>query len=356
MVAIIKHALRNGLDKEFEKISLDLKRSAYHSPCQNFPHLYCRNKEIILSKLQRPLLTPIMKKDVLSTQIAPIVPDLMNICFKLELAGIGLGKEETTLLLLSLKNLAISEPIRSMRFWGKVYGMQKDYYIVEAELQEDAYLQEFKTELAMDSDSFAKKKGDLEMIEAKLDKNGELMEELPKSFWKPPIPIPPEPYGTGANKKVYYVCNILGEAWTRLPLVTPSQVRYFIDAMLISIARQIRILFTGNLEARLSTYPSFPGLEKNYLRAQISRITSTTVISPLNFYQFDEDTEEAAEEEASGRETFIENPQFEPLNCIELSDPGLNNWVHHTSYLLPQGRTTWLTVLFNSVSFEQIPF
>ena len=45
------------------------------------------------------------------------------------------------------------------------------------------------------------------------------------------------------------------------------------------------------------TYPPFPGLEVNYLRAQIARISGETQISPLGFYQFSEEEEEMAEEE-----------------------------------------------------------
>jgi len=46
------------------------------------------------------------------------------------------------------------------------------------------------------------------------------------------------------------------------------------------------------------SYPPFPGNESNYLRAQIARISAGTHISPLGFYQFDEEEEE--EEEGEG--------------------------------------------------------
>lgn len=47
------------------------------------------------------------------------------------------------------------------------------------------------------------------------------------------------------------------------------------------------------------SYPPFPGNEANYLRTQIARISAGTHISPLGFYQFDEEEEE--EEEAEGQ-------------------------------------------------------
>lgn len=51
------------------------------------------------------------------------------------------------------------------------------------------------------------------------------------------------------------------------------------------------------------TYPSFPGKEKNLLRAQIARISAGTQISPLGYYTFNEEEEEEEEEvEAGGAE------------------------------------------------------
>lgn len=44
--------------------------------------------------------------------------------------------------------------------------------------------------------------------------------------------------------------------------------------------------------------PPFPGNESNYLRAQIQRISAATQVSPINYYQFEEDEEE---EEQEGR-------------------------------------------------------
>lgn len=47
------------------------------------------------------------------------------------------------------------------------------------------------------------------------------------------------------------------------------------------------------------SYPPFPGNEINYLRAQIARISAGTHVSPMGFYQFEEDEEE--EEETEGK-------------------------------------------------------
>ena len=52
------------------------------------------------------------------------------------------------------------------------------------------------------------------------------------------------------------------------------------------------------------SYPPFPGNESNYLRAQIARISAGTHISPLGFYQFDEEEEEE-EDEGKAKENNI---------------------------------------------------
>jgi hypothetical protein len=70
---------------------------------------------------------------------------------------------------------------------------------------------------------------------------------------------------------------LAGAPWVRLPIVTPAQ---------ISQARKIKVFFTGNLTAEIKSYPAYPGTEKNYLRAQIARISATTHVSPAGRFKF----------------------------------------------------------------------
>ena len=82
-----------------------------------------------------------------------------------------------------------------------------------------------------------------------------------------------------------------GDPWQKLPHVTPAQ---------ISTARLIRKLFTGDLDAEIITFPPFPGKERNYLRAQLARISAGTQISPSNYYTTGEEEEEEETEEGGG--------------------------------------------------------
>lgn len=173
--------------------------------------------------------------------------------------------------------------------------------------------------------------------------------------------------------KVYFVCNSPGiDDWLELPPVTPRQ---------IAIARQITHLFTGSLDAGVSkrkklkrnlftiyiinnrrrrekksadvskrkyrngilwhserpifhvifmefafpqihTFPPFPGNEKNYLRAQIARISAGTQVSPIGYYvqkldvedeDSDEDAEEDEESEKDGEDTHTKGLKKEHL-------------------------------------------
>jgi len=66
------------------------------------------------------------------------------------------------------------------------------------------------------------------------------VDELPSIVYKPPPVIEREEKGTGVNKLSYFVCMEPGQPWTKLPSATPVQ---------ISVARQIKKFFTGNLDA-----------------------------------------------------------------------------------------------------------
>lgn len=106
-------------------------------------------------------------------------------------------------------------------------------------------------------------------------------------------------------------------------------------------------MFTGNLDAPVDTYPVFPGVEAHYLRAQIARISAGTQISPEGYFNLDvneEDEEEIhleAGEDVEARQDYEQNFEYEPLPVVQLALPSCKHWVHHTSYILPQGRVTW---------------
>lgn len=117
---------------------------------------------------------------------------------------------------------------------------------------------------------------------------------IPESSYNSPIEIPSEDLGHGINRYVYFVChNLMDGEWVELPPVTPHQ---------INVSRRMMKYLTGNLNAEISSYPIFPGTERNYLRALIARISAGTHVAPKNFYKLgassgDEDDFEEEEDE-----------------------------------------------------------
>lgn len=77
------------------------------------------------------------------------------------------------------------------------------------------------------------------------------------------------------------------DEWVRLPDVGPTE---------IAAARKIKVLFSGDLERPIYTNPFFFGTEKVYLRAQIARITQSTVLQPKGVMRTVEDNEREVEE------------------------------------------------------------
>lgn len=146
-----------------------------------------------------------------------------------------------------LKKLAKDSGASMCRFFGKIVGTEKDYYIAETQVE--------------------------------AGEEGEEVERDPDF----------EPNGTGVNVYTYWVTHSTMGAWTRLPDVSPAEVR---------AARQIHVLFSGDLDRDIFTNPFFFGKEKIYLRAQIARITHSTVLLPKGVMRTVEDNEREIEDNA----------------------------------------------------------
>ncbi|XP_073405450.1 radial spoke head protein 6 homolog A-like isoform X3 [Dendrobates tinctorius] len=257
------------------------------------------------------------------------LPNLYDLAHLLQQGGVNLGRDETVRIALAMKRLTDTRPLQYCRFWGKILGTGGSYLVAEVQFREGE-------DEEADDDAEEEEKATADEEEDEEEK--EEAEDLPpKSTYRPPPVVPREDNGTGANKYVYFVCTEAGAEWLRLPPVTPAQ---------ITVARKIRRLFTGNLDAPVITYPPFPGSEANLLRAQIARISAGTHVSPLGYYQFGEEEGEE-EEEGEARDTYEENPEFEGIPVPDLVE-SLSSWVHHVQHILPQGRCVWLNTAVKS--------
>ncbi|KAL0994033.1 hypothetical protein UPYG_G00116960 [Umbra pygmaea] len=256
------------------------------------------------------------------------LPNVNELSFFLEQAGVGLGREEMVKVFLAVKQLVDSQPLIRCRFWGKILGTEGNYLVAECEYKETE-------EEEVHEERAAEEGKEAEPQEDESAKGLDAIDPLPQSNYRPPPVVPKEENHRGVNKFTYFVCREPGLPWVRLPSLTPAQ---------ITVARQIRKFFTGRLDAPIVSYPPFPGNEANYLRAQIARISAATQVSPLGFYQFHEEEDEEAEE--GGREIFEENVDFEGIPVSEMVD-SLSSWVHHVQHILQQGRCVWVNLAEN---------
>lgn len=321
----------NNVVDIFEDVSKDSKRSKFTSDVDTVRDKLDQSTEVALAKVQEKLFAKEGGEDnepEESEELETPLPNIMEFCFFFEQAGIGLNREEMIRVWLALKNLVDTHALSHVRFWGKMFGTEQNYYIAEVEYRDgDEEEEEEEEPEEQQEEEATDKDGDEEGEEEQEE------DDTPKPDFKPPPEIPKEENKTGTNKKTYFVCNDPGKPWTKLPAVTPAQIQS---------ARLIKKFFTGRLDAPVVSYPPFPGNEINYLRAQIARISAGTHVSPMGFYQFEEDEEE--EEETEGRNDCVINVDFEPVSLRDLCDGSLQHWVHHVQHILPQGRCVWVKV------------
>ncbi|OQR99877.1 flagellar radial spoke protein [Thraustotheca clavata] len=200
-------------------------------------------------------------------EVAPETPsgvaDILDEANMFEWAGIGFSRGETFRLSLALQKLATVNATVKLRFWGKILGLGMDYYVAEGELQEP-----YEPE-------------DLEAEEG----------------------------ANGLNKNTFWVMKDNGKyEWVQLPNVRRDQV---------IAARGLRRFVRDNLDGKVHGHPPFPGTEKNFLRAQIARISSSTVLCPGGYFTLTEEGNIEPPEEAPEAKT-----------TAELAE--LGNWVHYT--------------------------
>ncbi|KAJ4943302.1 hypothetical protein JOQ06_005805 [Pogonophryne albipinna] len=263
-----------------EDVSREVKRGLFEDKQSTLRDLPQTTAAELLAEQQRLLFSRPEEADQEEELMDTPLPNVSEVAFYLEQAGVGLGREEMQRVFLALKQLVESQGLPRCRLWGKILGTESSY----------------------------------------------IMNPLPQSAYRPPPTVPKEALGTGANKFAFYVCKEPGLPWVKLPSVSPAQ---------ITGARQIRKFFTGTLDTPIVSYPPFPGNEANYLRAQIARISAGTQVSPQGFYQAGE--EEGDEEDKAPRDSFEVNPDFEGVPVAEMAE-SLSTWVHHVQHILQQGR------------------
>ena len=146
-----------------------------------------------------------------------------------------------------MKNFLQKQPnVQKLRFWGKIFAIQRDYYVIEADL-----------------DSF----DGFDLNDPQFIK---YQEEYADQERPQTRKVPPELIGDGINQKLFFVTCSATEPFVQLPLLTPEQVE---------LSRSLQHFFVGDLEAAVDSF--YPGVEKHLLRAQIQRISAGTQVKIL---------------------------------------------------------------------------
>lgn len=182
--------------------------------------------------------------------------DIMKNVQMLQWSGIDFGNDWWHLQC-ACYNLAKQFPkIIEPRFFGKIFGIGNDYWIVESKLEEYPELE-----------------------------NQPANAEIP---------------GEGLNKYVYFVCTNLEKGeWSQLPYVTPEALQ---------ASKECRVHVKGNLNASIGGRYRFPGKESLYLRCLIDRIASSTILVPENYFVKEEESE-----------ALIQNEEFVPSETVDLN-------------------------------------
>ena len=70
----------------------------------------------------------------------------MELSFYFEQASVGLNREEVIRVWMALKNLVDTNNLQHVRFWGKMFGTEQNYYVAEVEYREGEEEQEEEEE------------------------------------------------------------------------------------------------------------------------------------------------------------------------------------------------------------------
>ncbi|CEG41255.1 Radial spokehead-like protein [Plasmopara halstedii] len=280
-----------GLHETFENISTLVKQERYVAPHDlttddQSSQVSSRKKEAqTYQENYSNTALDLLKLQTDNTMASTSKVDLLDEANLFEWAGLGFSKSETFRLSLALQSLAQTIETVNLRFWGKILGRKADFYIAEGELVQAYEPQDLEAE-----EGFA-----------------------------------------GVNKLTYWAMKDNGTyQWVRLPPVRCEQ---------IVAARQLCRYVQGDLEAPISGHPPFPGLEKNFLRAQIARISAGTALSPAGYF-------DVTEGEIAPAETF------EVKSTEQLLE--LKNWTHIAKEINARyGRMTPMPPLLNADGEEE---
>eukprot|EP00755_Sulcionema_specki_P021761 Sspe_Gene.1402::Locus_467_Transcript_1_1_Confidence_1.000_Length_1842::g.1402::m.1402/K19756/RSPH4A; radial spoke head protein 4A len=270
--------------------------------------------EVKTEILQPTPYTTVTTTTVIPVQAPPCRPLSMDSRYH-RMCGVGMHSREYFLLEQAITQLTLERKLQDVRFFGKIFGTQKNYYVVVSRRWfEDPGHKLFAEKYAMP--------------------------KQPRKHTE--VPMQKEPPGIGANRVTFWVCTQIGGEWQPLPDVTPQ---------LITASRKIKKYFTGDLDAELTCYPIFPGSEREYLRAQLARLYAATQIAPegeVEVFEGEDEEEEEGEEEGGAQPKELKwRPLVTDAKPVPLEEgieslASREKWVHTQLHIYKTGRATML--------------
>ena len=231
--------------------------------------------------LEEKILTEFaLKKKKQTKTVNNYMEDLLQQSKLFEWGGISFSDEEWYKIRMAMKKILLDNDCEYLRFFGKIYGIKSDYYIIQG-----------------------------------------LLKTYPMK--NPQVHV--ESRGNeGINRYTFWVSNSILESWYELPDITHEQ---------IVSSRRFKYHLTGDLNAKVKSFVSFPGKEMHLLKCQIIRILHSSCIVPKGYYKISENFKEQLEGKVTEIDEEFKSPTFE-----EMKGPEGESWVHEHAYIYPSGK------------------
>ena len=197
---IISLHKKDGYDN-FEEISMYIKKKMTKLTLEYEPYPYVHKPIIINTPQESKVLKENTKVKILKTKVLNnYMEDLLAQSKILEWAGITFSSKEWYKLLVAMKKLLVENNCEYIRFFGKIYGTNSDYYIMQG-----------------------------------------IVKDYPMK--NPPKHV--ESRGNeGINRYTFWVSNSLLEYWNELPDITHEQ---------LVASRLFKYIFTGDLNSKVKS-------------------------------------------------------------------------------------------------------
>lgn len=276
---ILAYNREDGLEK-FEELSMYMKNKNTKLSFQYYIPAYQPAKSIELTPMEEKVMKELNKKK--PKQMETVDNYMEDVLFQsriLEWGGVSFSKNEWFKIRMAMKKLLLESDAVHLRFWGKIYGTDADYYIIQGSLK-----------------------------------------NYPLTNPKPYV----ESRGNeGLNRYTFWVSNSLLEGWSELPEVSGDQ---------LTASRFFKYYFTGNLSAKVRGFNNFPGREAHLLKCQILRIMHSSSIVPDGYLKLND----TFEGDLAGKITEFAEGDYQPGTLEDMKTE--DRWVHQYSYIYPNGK------------------